>query len=598
MKTLSFFVFVVALLGQTVDVSPRRSASVTFANLGTPANGTQVYCSDCAVTNPCASGGSGNFARRENGAWNCQTGSGVTVYPSAGITQSTGSAWGTPLTLDTDGTLAANSDTKVPSQKAVKTKIDALNVFYGLGTYSNMTAAAAAAPTNAMWMMTDATSTGLCGSGGGLAKAVCVKNNVGTWDSIVASGGGGTTPGPTTTVYGGWTGGGATVTVTDSDCATGDDTAAVQAKLNSLANNGTLDFTGTTNTCDINDPGLVHTIGWTNVRITQSGTKGLKGISSTCYQDAHECALIYIEDCTNCLIDKLEINSNTTKGAFYAYSWNNSSIQNMHVHNVADGTTGPYAGIKCDNCVDIWIANNNVHDTGGVSPDVTGVRGIWCGVDVGRYCTRPTIISNTVANTGHTGIASEGQQIVMSNNTVSNILTQGTGLKMIPRGVASDNVFEGNSVTSTYNAGWQYDGSGTVPLSVSVRNNTFKDTSLSGCCFGAMYIANTSAKNNVQFTGNTLINGRQVANIGYATNVLLQNNTIVTPGSGGTEIGVESNAHDIVAINSGTVIIQGGCTGTCSNLRQDGAILLATLPINRDVIFAMNYAILKGELSE
>jgi len=46
------------------------------------------------------------------------------VYPGAGIPQSTGSAWGTSLTFSTDGTLADNSDTKIPSQKAVKTYSD------------------------------------------------------------------------------------------------------------------------------------------------------------------------------------------------------------------------------------------------------------------------------------------------------------------------------------------------------------------------------------------------------------------------------------------------------------------------------------------
>jgi hypothetical protein len=598
------FVFAVAAVGlfaQTIDVSPRRSTSVTFSSLGTPANGTQVYCSDCAAANPCTSGGSGVSARRENGVWVCSsqgaagatgaTGAagpaGPTVYPGTGIPQSSGSAWSTSLTLDTDATFAANSDTRVPSQKSVKTKVDSLSVFYGAGTYATMTGSTAAT-TNAIWMMTDATTSGLCATGGGSAKAICVKNALGTWDSIVASGGtgGGSGGGTTTTFYGGFTGGGTTVNVTDADCNQADDTSAVQARLSSLANNGTLDFTGTVNTCDINAPGLSHTSAWNNVRITMSGTKGLRGIATGATSNP-ESALLYIENCTNCLIDKVLLDGNNKKGGFYAYSWNNSSIQNTHMHHVADGNAGPYAIIKCDNCVDIWIANNNVHDSGGVAPDVTGVRGIWCGVDVGRYCTRPTIINNTVTSTGHTGIVSEGQQVVMSNNTVSSILTQGTGLKWIPRGSPSDNIFEGNSVTNTYNGGWQYDGSGTVPLHVYVRNNTFKDISTSGCCFGAMYIANSAEKNNIQFTGNTLISGRSVANIGHATNVLLQNNTIVTPGSGGTEIAFESNVHDATVINSGTVVIQGGCSGNCTNIKQDGVIILAALPQDRSVIYAL-----------
>jgi hypothetical protein len=50
-------------------------AGVTFANLGTPANGSLVYCSDCGVTsgadNTCATGFNGALAVRLAGAWKC-----------------------------------------------------------------------------------------------------------------------------------------------------------------------------------------------------------------------------------------------------------------------------------------------------------------------------------------------------------------------------------------------------------------------------------------------------------------------------------------------------------------------------------------------
>ena len=44
---------------------------VAFSALGTPSNGATQYCSDCTIANPCASGGSGAFAKRLNGAWVC-----------------------------------------------------------------------------------------------------------------------------------------------------------------------------------------------------------------------------------------------------------------------------------------------------------------------------------------------------------------------------------------------------------------------------------------------------------------------------------------------------------------------------------------------
>lgn len=56
--------------------------ATTFATLGTPANGTATYCSDCTVTTAascpatpasciCAGAGTGAFAYRLNGTWDC-----------------------------------------------------------------------------------------------------------------------------------------------------------------------------------------------------------------------------------------------------------------------------------------------------------------------------------------------------------------------------------------------------------------------------------------------------------------------------------------------------------------------------------------------
>jgi hypothetical protein len=60
-------------IGGYEDVKSRQwlSVSIAFANLGTPANGTMVYCADCAIANPCAGSGTGAFAKRLNSAWIC-----------------------------------------------------------------------------------------------------------------------------------------------------------------------------------------------------------------------------------------------------------------------------------------------------------------------------------------------------------------------------------------------------------------------------------------------------------------------------------------------------------------------------------------------
>ncbi|GAC1700202.1 MAG: hypothetical protein NVS9B4_01170 [Candidatus Acidiferrum sp.] len=41
----------------------------TFAGLGTPANGTILYCTDCTQTNPAGGSGTGALVRRVNGVW-------------------------------------------------------------------------------------------------------------------------------------------------------------------------------------------------------------------------------------------------------------------------------------------------------------------------------------------------------------------------------------------------------------------------------------------------------------------------------------------------------------------------------------------------
>lgn len=51
-----------------VGVSP-----IAFAALGTPSNGVVVYCNDCTnASNPCTGSGSGAFAKRLAGAWDCR----------------------------------------------------------------------------------------------------------------------------------------------------------------------------------------------------------------------------------------------------------------------------------------------------------------------------------------------------------------------------------------------------------------------------------------------------------------------------------------------------------------------------------------------
>lgn len=64
--------------------------TVALASLGTPANGTHVFCTDCnAGTSPCTSGGTGALAVRANAAWACPafTSGGGGTFPPPPATQ-------------------------------------------------------------------------------------------------------------------------------------------------------------------------------------------------------------------------------------------------------------------------------------------------------------------------------------------------------------------------------------------------------------------------------------------------------------------------------------------------------------------------------
>lgn len=63
-----------SLLGGNLNFGSGNTVTLgssAFSALGTKPNGTQFYCPDCQVANPCASGGTGAFAKRINSVWVC-----------------------------------------------------------------------------------------------------------------------------------------------------------------------------------------------------------------------------------------------------------------------------------------------------------------------------------------------------------------------------------------------------------------------------------------------------------------------------------------------------------------------------------------------
>jgi hypothetical protein len=67
----------ICIMGNSNDFMPGVTCNqfnftqTVFANLGTPSNGTQKFCSDCVIANPCAGSGTGAMAKRLAGVWVC-----------------------------------------------------------------------------------------------------------------------------------------------------------------------------------------------------------------------------------------------------------------------------------------------------------------------------------------------------------------------------------------------------------------------------------------------------------------------------------------------------------------------------------------------
>jgi hypothetical protein len=398
-----------------------------------------------------------------------------------------------------------------------------------------------------------------------LAQGVIISGRVAVSGRVFSGGASGYT------IYGNWTGGGSTVTVSDADCAAGDDTSTIQGKFNAVATNGTLDFQNTTNPCDIGSAGISRS-GITNVRYTTSVTPPaggtFRGAAAGLYS-TDESTLIYLSGCNDCLIDKLKVNLNGTKGqAIKVHHSSGFSVQNVEAYDAIHAASGPpYALLKTGDCQNYWLVGNNLHDATGVEGG-EGVRGIWAGVG-NEYDTNGHILNNTVADTGHTGIVSESQGPTVTGNSISDILTQGTGMKFIPKGVAADAIWDSNTVTGTVGAAMQLDASAVKP-DIYIRTNTFVNCGASPSSFGGFYFSGSTSggTQNVTFSGNSLNGCRSVGAMNNSHHIVVLNNTITNPqGGDGSNVNLENDNTDVHITSSGNANV---FDGTSTDIWEDG----------------------------
>jgi hypothetical protein len=463
------------------------------------------------------------------------------------------------------------------------------------GTYTQMVASTNTTE-NDIWMLVDAQITSVCTQGGGSAKAVCIKNAVGIWESITASGGAAPPlPGTDTTIRGGFTGGGTTVTL--NTCGGTDDTTLSQTALSSVTNNGTLDLTGATR-CAIGTAGLTRP-NMTNIRITSSnGLGGFKQVAAGLYTP-QDSTMLFLDNCTNCLVDKLEIDGNSKKGqGVYFFHGSGNSAQNLTIHHINHDTggTGPYAAIKIDDCTNCFAVGNNIHDLTGADPG-EAVRGIWMGVG-NNESFNPTIQNNTVTELYHTGIVSESGGAIITGNQVKNVRANGTCIKVIPKNTNTITIDNNTCDGTRSGGGIQYEPLTAEPI-VNIRNNQCKNVSAIPVStgpdvyndFGCLYVSGAGSgggSHNINFTGNTLTNTRAIANINNGHDILLQNNTIIAPfGNDGLNVNLENDNTNIRLLNSGNANIFSPACDACTGIYEDG-IQLAWLPrVDRNAVLAM-----------
>ncbi len=91
----------------------------TFAQLGSPADGTTYYCSDCTQVTPCAGSGTGAFAQRVNGAWACNSGGSDSFSAiTSGTNTNAAMVVGNGATLSATGTGVIEA-TKLPATSSL-----------------------------------------------------------------------------------------------------------------------------------------------------------------------------------------------------------------------------------------------------------------------------------------------------------------------------------------------------------------------------------------------------------------------------------------------------------------------------------------------
>lgn len=340
----------------------------------------------------------------------------------------------------------------------------------------------------------------------------------------------------------------------------GDDTGLIQQHLNDLQPDKTLMLSGMFNVGNtIWIDGYAKTLAGdpakpSGIRSTNAGIMSGPYASMLCVRDADDCRIHTLE---------LDAQNHPTELVFFTGA-NNCEIHGCYLHDVAFHSGGPpYGAIHSEGCGALVVVNNRVERTkqGGA-----GVRGIWIRAN--------TILveGNHTADTGHTGIAVEGLNVLMARNTVERSLTDGTGLKMCCR----DNGYGGyrrrkasvslecieNTVNGTINGGIMLEDC--EEAAVTVENNQFLNCGKEGTSFGALY--SPYAVGSLTWRNNRAENCRSLGALRHARNFTFTDTTFA---GGSNVLWLEDDCHQITLTRSGQVNVG----SNCSQITVDGKVV-------------------------
>lgn len=137
--------------------------------------------------------------------------------------------------------------------------------------------------------------------------------------------------------------------------------------------------------------------------------------------DSVDCEAIYINDCTEIMIQRNIIRECSREGIYIDSATNNTLISDNLIQNIGD------SGVEVKENVETIQISNNIFRNNVVAVYIIGTTSPFC-----------SVLGNTITNSGN-GILCLSDYVVISGNNIFNV-SQGVTLSAVSRGVISGNI--------------------------------------------------------------------------------------------------------------------------------------------------------------